>query len=92
MPVESHFCHLPQQLSHPAVLLREPAVAGRAFPVFIPMKIAAFGCFFECLRGSVVPACRLVQALGCNTGAECLFGGPPTGVKLGLVAAFCVGQ
>jgi len=41
------FSHLSHLLSHPAVVLCELAVATCAFPQFLLIRRAAFGCFFE---------------------------------------------
>jgi hypothetical protein len=106
LPAESLFCHLSQLLSDPAVLLCELAVASRVFPVFVP-TIPVFGCFLVCLCGPLLTPCGSFQAvsrrslsfprflahsLGSLTGAECLFGGPQTRIKFGLVAGFYLGH
>lgn len=100
-------CHLSQLLSHPAVLVRRPAVASCRLEEFVPITIAEFGRLLVCLRGSVLTVCGFVQVVGrtslccprlspCSLGllarAECLFDGPPMQFGFGLGAVIRVGH
>jgi hypothetical protein len=97
---------LSQPLRNLAVLLGEPAVASRAFPIFFRPTVVWGYClirFCHALmchrrplkavsRRSLTVACFSPQRLGSLSSLQSFFGDPPMWVTFGLLVGFSVGH